>query len=537
MLNILMEPLIRYQPPGGKTETASLPEIYAALLADEVTAFPALRPHQRHAWHAFLVQLGAMAMHRADRDSPPETAGEWAEMIRRLTSDHPEDEPWQLVVEDITKPAFMQPPASAREKEKDYRNTVATPDELDMLVTSKNHDLKGSVAAQAGADDWIFALVTLQTMEGYGGRSNYGISRMPSGYGNRSAFSFTPSIRPDSHVKNDLEGLLEIRKSILDEYPMRDKGIGLVWVVPWDGTKAESLLINQLDPFYIEVCRRVRLRQDSGKLVATRANSDARRIVDAKGLVGDPWMPVSNNANPRGTPPAFLGPRKFGYERIVDGLISPDWKPPLLLNATSATGDMQLVARGMVRGEGGTGGYHERIVRLRQRTLQIFGTPGGMKRLEDISRERINAIALVQRILRHAVSVFAAGGKTEGIADEHRARANPWANKFTEAVDEDFFEKLQDEVNADPTAQQTERNEWLRALVDKAERILRDATASLPCTDTRRFRAQVQAEGVFWGRVRGPNGLPELSQTSDEEGENGSTTRNAPTQGSRRDPR
>ena len=43
----------------------SLPETYAALMRDEVGSFPALRPHQRHAWHAFTVQLGAMALHRA----------------------------------------------------------------------------------------------------------------------------------------------------------------------------------------------------------------------------------------------------------------------------------------------------------------------------------------------------------------------------------------------------------------------------------------------------------------------------------------
>ena len=136
MLNILTEPLIRYRSPAGNFE-ASLPEVYAALMADKVIAFPALRPHQRHAWHAFLVQLGAMAMHRAGLDSPPETAEEWAGLIRGLTRDFPEDEPWQLAVEDITEPAFMQPPASSKEREKDYKSTVTTPDELDMLVTSK----------------------------------------------------------------------------------------------------------------------------------------------------------------------------------------------------------------------------------------------------------------------------------------------------------------------------------------------------------------------------------------------------------------
>ena len=61
-----------------------------------------------------------------------------------------------------------------------------------MLVTSKNHDLKSAVAVQAGVDDWIFALITLQTMEGFGGAGNYGISRMNGGLGSRPAFSLVP---------------------------------------------------------------------------------------------------------------------------------------------------------------------------------------------------------------------------------------------------------------------------------------------------------------------------------------------------------
>ena len=194
MHNILTDPLIRFDHSGGSRQKASLPEVYAALMADQVDAFPALRPHQRHAWHAFLVQLGAMAMHRAGATEPRADADEWMRIIRALTQDDfPGDEPWQLVVDDITKPAFMQPPARSKERAKDYKSAVATPDELDMLVTSKNHDLKSAVAVQAGVDDWIFALITLQTMEGFGGAGNYGISRMNGGLGNRPAFSLAPS--------------------------------------------------------------------------------------------------------------------------------------------------------------------------------------------------------------------------------------------------------------------------------------------------------------------------------------------------------
>ena len=236
MLNFLSEPLIRLQMAGGIASSASLPDLFAALMSDQVDAFPALRPHQRHAWHAFLVQLGAMAMHRGGITEPPKDAAEWYRMIRALTLEYPDDEPWNLVVDDITKPAFMQPPARSDEKLEDYKFRLTTPDELDMLVTSKSFDVKSAVAGQAQPGDWIFALISLQTMEGFGGRYNYGISRMPSGYGNRPAFSITPSDRPGRHVKRDIEALLENRQWFLDEYPMNDAGICLMWAIPWDGT-------------------------------------------------------------------------------------------------------------------------------------------------------------------------------------------------------------------------------------------------------------------------------------------------------------
>ena len=47
-------------------------------------------------------------MHRAGGADLPDIADEWAKLIRGLTPDFPEDEPWQLVVEDITKPSNAQ---------------------------------------------------------------------------------------------------------------------------------------------------------------------------------------------------------------------------------------------------------------------------------------------------------------------------------------------------------------------------------------------------------------------------------------------
>jgi len=518
MFNILTERLIRIATPDG-IRWATFPEMLAALMADEVGAFPSLRSHQRPAWHAFLVQFGAMAMCRGGVSEPPTDAEEWAGLIRGLTVEWPDDEPWHLVVDDITKPAFMQPPARSANRLDDYKSRVMTADELDMLVTSKNHDLKASVGAQAGANDWIFTLVSLQTMEGYGGARNYGISRMPSGYGNRPAFSITSSTRPSGHVKRDIIALLDHRQAILDEYPVTDDGIGLLWVEAWDGTKAEMLTIDRMEPFYIEVCRRVRLREAGGKVEALRANSLARRIDDVKGLTGDPWAPVGQSANQKGTPPAFLGPRKFGYERVVDGLFSPDWTAPPLLQLTNddriSGGTMELVARGMVRGEGGTAGYHERVIPLKPKTAQVFGRGGSTQDIGDIARQRIEQVGKIKTILRHAIATFAAHGAANDTSPEQRSLANPWVDKLDEIVDAGFFEHLQAEYDTEDAGERERiRNEWLRngagGVIDHAGNILEAAEDSLPCHSIHRYKARVRADGVFWGRLSGPNGLPEL---------------------------
>ena len=518
MFNILTESLIRIATPDG-IRWATLPETFAALIADEVDAFPALRPHQRPAWHSFPTQLGAMAMQQAGVSEPPADAAGWARLIRGLTSNWPDDEPWQMVVDDITKPAFMQPPASSADRLADYKNRVDTADELDMLVTSKNHDLKASVGSQAGVDDWIFALVTLQTTEGYGGARNYGVSRMPSGYGNRSAFSITPSARPGSHVKRDMTALLDHRQAILNEYPVTDNGIGLLWVEAWDGEKSEKLTIDRMEPFYIEVCRRVRLREVHGEIEALRANSLDRRIEDAKGMTGDPWAPVGKATNQRDTPPAFLGPRKFGYERVVDGLFSPDWTAPPLLELSShdhnSSGTIQLVARGMVRGEGGTAGYHERIIPLKPKTVRVFGRGGGKQEIADIARERIEQIGKVKSILRHAIATFVARGESGDTSAEQRALANPWVDKLDEIVDAGFFEHLQAEHDTDDRGERDRiRKEWLRndenGVIDHAANILSSAEDALPCSSIHRYKARVRADGVFWGRLAGPNGLPDV---------------------------
>ncbi|MBF8271512.1 MAG: casA [Magnetococcales bacterium] len=200
MNNVMIDPLIRVQTAAGQRMALSLPGVMAGLANHTLVSFPALQPHQRHAWHSFLVQLAAMAMHRAGMEKPPHDEYSWLPLLRALTSEWPNDEPWQLVVADLAQPAFMQPGIPEKTLN-GFKNSILTPDGLDVLVTAKNHDIKMARIGHPHPDHWIMALITLQTMEGYLG-GYYGIARMNGGSASRPAVGARPPSRSAFYARS-----------------------------------------------------------------------------------------------------------------------------------------------------------------------------------------------------------------------------------------------------------------------------------------------------------------------------------------------
>ena len=89
-LNLLDEPLIRIRDAEGTLQRLSLPALFVQLGRDAVSDYPALRPHQRHPWHALLVQLAALALHEAGETAPWDNAADWRTALLALTPDHPD---------------------------------------------------------------------------------------------------------------------------------------------------------------------------------------------------------------------------------------------------------------------------------------------------------------------------------------------------------------------------------------------------------------------------------------------------------------
>ena len=506
MHNLLTDPLIRVRLANSHSAAMSLPDVFEAASGDAVAAFPALRPHQRHAWHAFLAQLGTLAVHRTETTTLPSAAAEWRSLLRDLTPEFDADEPWQLVVNDPAQPAFMQCPAGNTLGQ--YRRRVTTPDDLDLLVTSKNHDLKQSLGKTCAPDDWVFALIDLQTMAGFLGAGNYGIARMNGGFSARPCLGLAPADAGfGAHIFLDILRMLEDRPQLCERFPdyFRSKnGTALLWTVPWDGTT--SLGLDNLDPYFIEICRRVRLCIEDRRIVAKTAGSKKSRVAAkaAHGNVGDFWTPIS-----RGDAKALsLSSAGFRYDRLNKLLFDGTTYdlPPAMTVAATGKQRWRVVARGMAGGQGKTDGYHERNdIVFAPRLATAFGRPTERDKLAAVSNALLDEISEVVRALRLGIAVAASGGKPlNDLSKADRLHANPYARRFDEAIDPLFFKAVERRfVAEDETDERNARAELARRMATTAQALLDEAVESVPCPAIRRHRARARAFSAFNGSLRG----------------------------------
>jgi CRISPR system Cascade subunit CasA len=505
---LLDEPLIRWRClANGDTHRSSLPALMAAMAADEVRDFPALRPHQRHVWHAFLVQLAAISLHRAGRTQAWTDAADWRSGLLALTPDDPDGAAWCLVAPP-ERPALLQA-AVVGDRFENWKNTVQAADELDMLVTSKNHDVKGARARRGEMDDWLFALLSLQTQEGFLGAGNYGISRMNGGFASRPGVGVAQRGAWGQRWSSDTQRLLEERERIVEAQGFASEhGHALLWLQPWDGTA--SLNLSSLDPFYIEICRRVRLTAAGKKLIGRVTGSKASRVAakERNGITGDPWTLETAEGK-------ALTVSAGGFEyRLMSELISGGrfahgvaWR----LVGWPEDAPLEIVAQATVRGQGKTEGYHERRIPVSPKLRRLLAGPQRVE-VAEIAKQRIAAIAAMRKLVWSALLLLFSNGdaddRSEGISD----RAGRFARPLEQQEDARFFTDLAMEVEADGGERAHQRLQWLLGLVGRAESVLLDAFTAGPRSGMQRYKARSAALSRFHGALRGQKPvLPDLA--------------------------
>jgi CRISPR system Cascade subunit CasA len=509
--NLLDERLLHYRRTDtGERVATTLPDLFLAMAQNQVRDFPALRPHQRHPWHAFLVQLAAIALHRSERAEPFATADEWRAALLALTPDDPDGAAWCLV-SPVNRPAFMQAAEPSRSINS-WKNCLVAADELDMLVTSKNHDLKAARMSHSTPEEWFYALISLQTQEGFLGAGNYGTSRMNGGFASRCGVGVHPRGSWGARWCRDLFAVARTRDELVESFGFSSvNGYALVWLISWDGS--DSLSFASLDPWYIEICRRVRLINTADKLNAFVTGSKAPRIAakELNGITGDPWMPVDGAASKALT----IGSRGFDYKLATELLLGKKFTKPTaqIWLPSDDTEGVYLLAQGVARGQGKTEGYHERCIPVSRTVRKAFLTQS-TDELAKLANDRIAAIAEVRKMLWTALTVlFGNGargesGKDKDASDAVKDRASLFVQPFEAQCDAQFFPELIEEIEAED--REMVRHEWLLTLADRAKSVLQSAFTAGPRSGQLRYRAQSAALGRLRSMMHG-NKLPALA--------------------------
>lgn len=506
MFNLLSTPLIRAEV-GGVLRPLTLPEAIAALMCDEVAEFPALRPHQRAAWHMFLTQLCAIALHRAGAHEIPADAKDWSVRLLDLTDGA--TEPWSLVVADLSKPAFLQPPVPEGNLAA-LKNTIPTPDALDVLITAKNFDLKSAVAEQAQPDDWLFALISLQTMEGFLGAGNYGIARMNGGFSARPFLGLAPRDGGmGAHLRRDIRAMMAGRGTLVREYEelYDEEGLALVWLEPWDGKS--SLRLTRLDPWFIEICRRIRFAPECEGFRVLGGGSAAARIAakEQSGVTGDFWAPV-NDAEAKSF---SLDARGFSY-RVLCRLLFGEgstrtFRLPPAMKPHPGEADMAVVARGVSRGQGKTEGFHQRVIPVRRTFVRALDDDALRDTLGQIADRQQKELKTVTDALKYACQIVGHNGQPlNDVSMKERNRlaalAEPYTRRLEAEAEANFFDALERRLIEGDAA----KAPYLRRLIETAQILLAEASEALPCAARMRWRARVRAPAVFRGALWGAKG-------------------------------
>jgi CRISPR system Cascade subunit CasA len=513
-MNLLTDPLFRVLTPDGPARL-DLPGLLEALGADRVESLPGLQRHQQDAFHIFHCYLAGAVLAREGQVDPSQSADFWRDGIRRLTAADgcDDDSAWTLVVPDPTRPGFMQARLPSHNVFVDQlRNVKARrPDDLDLLVTAKNHDVKMAKVFASDLEAWTYALINLQTMTCYLGSGQYGVARSSGGTGPRVRVGLLYSLRVGAQWQRDLRRLLSYRGDLLaGPWHYQPDGHVMTWVLEWD--LKSTLPLDVLDPFFIEISRGLRLVHTSdGALEARSAKSEPRvvrkQVRDTlKGRLGDPWTPIDLEKE------TALNVRGEGFtpERLRD-LIFLDsngkavYEPALMQSIDNSTdADCHFFASALARRgkDSNTDGLQSALVRIPAKVARMFGRGPERDRLAALSKTAIGDSGTMQNsVLKPAVSCLLEGAMPRKPGQVSRREVSAWwdsaQREFAAAWSADFFPWLW--RSAEAPDDEAARLDWLRALRAKAEATLQHAIASYPAREGRHYRAQVRTEGLFRG--------------------------------------
>lgn len=519
MFNILNDELIPIDQNGVITPL-SLPDLLTLLSADQVDGFDGLLAHQRQPWLLFLVQLAALALAADEQTEFPADidADEWRRLLLALTPGAAETA-WSLLVADHRQPALLQPPIREAAAWARMQPVGATPDAIDVLITAKNHDVKQARIGAAEPHHWLYALVSLQTSQGFLGRGNFGIARMNGGFGSRPLVELVPSMRWGARFRRGVAVALRQRRALLarhtDDYAFGPDAHRLLWLLPWD--RDDSLPIPALDPCFIEVCRRVRLCADAaGTVSALGRPSEGTRVEakERKGLVGDPWIPVNRSTGGAYT----VSGEGFRYDKVADLLFDKAKfdLPPSLLPFREDPADMNVHLSALVRGQGKTEGLHDRVLPVNPRIMQRIAREDEREKAHELAKRMVDEAKTSIKAVKNGLLCLVQGAPEKIDFEDRSAQATLVA--LDGEIDRIFFTHLWQILGAETDeARFAADNAWRQRLHDLSATAFQRGCRRLPVPSARRERSLVLAQALYRASMNKNLPLPERAAPQTEE--------------------
>ncbi|MDG5497352.1 CRISPR-associated protein Cse1 [Niveispirillum sp. BGYR6] len=505
---------------GDEYTDITIPDLLALLVVDQVEGFDGLLAHQRQPWFLFLVQLAALALAADEQaDIPADSdADEWRRLLLALTPGA-EETAWSLYVADHRQPALLQPPVLDAAAWARMQPLGATPDAIDVLITAKNHDVKQARIGTAQPHHWLYALVSLQTSQGFLGRGNFGIARMNGGFGSRPLVELVPSMRWGARFRRGVAVALRQRRLLLarnaDDYAVGPEAHRLLWLLPWDGD--EGLPVPSLDPCFIEVCRRVRLCADgAGTLSALGRPSEGTRVEakERKGLVGDPWIPVN-----RGTGGAYtVSGEGFRYDRVADLLFDKAKfdLPPSLTPFRDDPPDMLVHLSALVRGQGKTEGLHDRVLPVNPRIMQRIAREDEREKAHELAKRMVDEAKISIKAVKNGLLCLVQGAPEKIDFEDRSAQATLVA--LDGEIDGIFFTHLWQILGAETDeARLAADTAWRQRLHDLSATAFQRGCRRLPVPSARRERSLVLAQALYRSSMNKNLPLPARATPETEE--------------------
>ncbi len=409
---------------GKKSEKVlSLPELFQALCQEKAFSMPKLQAHQQHGVYSFLANLMALCLDQEidmDNKTPisvstlrSKTAEDWKQLLVRLMGK--DTTAFDLIVEDMSKPAFFQPATQLALKgdedlEKGKQPTRDTPDNFSIIHDKQGFDIKRSRNHKNDVELWVYALIVMQTCCNYGGVSWHRAIKLETSESTRVCASYVDKPFFNVRIQRDVPLLLAQRSKLVDTFGYRSQ-FKLLWLI--ERTETNQIDLEDCHPLFIECARIYRFTKTDAGINLFGIGRKLDFIKDTKvyrGVVGDFWLPIVKEDKKDGEQSlSAMSLRKdgigFDYKQTTNILLNKTVNTPAVALPETKNGFKQgfLLLDGISGGQCKTAGFHRKYIVMTKGMISRFSKASAdvqlAEQLQTLMTKYSGYIALVWEYL------------------------------------------------------------------------------------------------------------------------------------------